>query len=81
MGDDVTFEAALGDDVTFEAALGDILDYGADPQRMQRLRREVEFTDHAYHFSGEAESIWISSVEECCLGCQGLLLNSVRLYR
>ena len=71
----------MGDNITFNAALRDILENGANPQRMQRLRREFEFTDHAYHFSGEAKSIWISSVEECCLGCQGLLLNGVHLYR
>ena len=71
----------MGDDVAINSAIGDILENGADPHRMQRLRREFEIPDHAYHFSGHADSIWISSVEECCLGCQGILLNGVRLYR
>ena len=70
-----------GGDIAIDGAIGDILDNGADPNRMERLRREFEILDRAYHFSGHADSIWISSVEECCLGCQGLLLNSVWSYR
>ena len=64
----------MGDEAAIKGAIEDWLDNGADPHR---VRRELLFPRNAYHFSTAAESVWIASVEKCCIGCQGLLPKGI----